>query len=263
MKPSALVVHDLHYAFDSRPVLEGVSLTVREGEQLSIIGPNGAGKSTLIRCINRVLRGWTGDIQLFGRSVRTMRQRDIAKLVGYVPQPSERSLPYTVFDFVLMGRYPHQDPFTRASREDREIVRRILHDLGVDQLAKRQMDTLSGGERQVVCIASALAQGARMLLLDEPTAFLDYRHQVQCADVLRRLKVLQGVTIISVTHDVNQAVALSDRVAALKQGRLVFEGLPELLITGGILHEVYDIPFAMYGRQNGACPLLIPQGLLP
>lgn len=256
----ALKVHDLGFAYDNKPVLTRISFNVQAGKFVSIIGPNGAGKSTLIKCINKLITGWHGEINLFGMPTRKMGQRKLAKLVGYVPQPGGRSLLFTVEEFVMMGRYPYLSPFTFVSSEDKHTVRDILHQAGISHLANRYMDNLSGGEKQITFIAAALVQGAKILLLDEPTAFLDYRHQVECSTLLKRMNREFGVTIISVTHDINQAITLSDRVLALKDGNLFFDGNPDELIFGDVLQTIYETQFATYTSMCSDSPMLAPCG---
>lgn len=260
MTTSALQVRNLGFAYDKQPIFADVSFDVNEGEFVSIIGPNGAGKSTLIKCINKVLTGWSGEINLFGTSVYSLNQRKLATLVGYVPQPGGRSLPFTVEEFVLMGRYPYLSPFTLISQEDRAMVCDVLRETGIEQFADRYMESLSGGERQVAFVAAALVQGAKILLLDEPTAFLDYKHQVECTALLKRMNRDNGITIVSVTHDINQAIGLSTRVLALKGGSLSFDGDPGELISTGKLQEIYETEFVAYTASESDTPVLMPIG---
>jgi iron complex transport system ATP-binding protein len=213
-----------------------------------------------IKCVNRVLADWSGEIVLFGSPTRSLSQRKLATLVGYVPQPDGRSLPFTVEEFTMMGRYPYLSPFTFVSREDREMVRETLRQTGIERLAERHMNSLSGGERQTAFISAALVQGARLLLLDEPTAFLDYKHQVECSVLLKRMNREFGVTVISVTHDINHAITQSDRVLALRDGRLRFDGDPHVLVLGDTLQAVYETPFATYVSECSDSPMLAPCG---
>ncbi len=256
----ALEVNNLSFAYDKEPVFASISFGVREGEFVSVIGPNGAGKSTLIKCLNKVISGWSGDIALFGDSVRAMSQRNLAKLVGYVPQSGGGPLPFSVEEFVMMGRYPYLIPFTLIRAEDRTAVTDILRRTRIDHLSDRPMGSLSGGERQIAFIAAALVQGAKMLLLDEPAAFLDYKHQVECAALLMRMHREQGITVIMVTHDVNQAIALSNRVVALKNGHLYFDGDPEELTSNGTLESIYETRFVTYTSKDCDSTVLAPRG---
>ncbi|MCC6580478.1 MAG: ABC transporter ATP-binding protein [Phycisphaeraceae bacterium] len=257
---TAVEVDDLCFAYGRTAVLRHVGFDVQPGEFVSIIGPNGSGKSTLIKCINRILAGWTGRIALSGTSVRAMSQKAIATRIGYVPQVHEGPLPFTVEEFVLLGRYPYVNPLIRVREEDRREIGRILERTGLSPLSGRNMATLSGGEHQAVFIAAALAQGARTLLLDEPAAFLDYRHQVESASMLRQMHRDMGVTILCVTHDVNQALAASDRVLALKDGQVAYFGPPASLLDNGLLERLYATSFARLPREANRLPWLVPCG---
>lgn len=258
MTERALEIKGLSYRYDHHPILSDINATVAKGEFVSIIGPNGAGKSTLVKCINRVLDGWQGSIHLFGNSVRSLNQKRLATLVGYVPQSDGRSIPFTVKEFLLMGRYPYLSPFSTVTSEDRKVVSEVLGRTGIAHLADRELNCLSGGERQIALIAAALVQGAQILLLDEPTASLDYRHQVECMDLLKRLNDELGVTLIAVTHDINHALALGTRVLALKHGRVCFDGRASDLLTGDGLLDIYETRFATYQTEGSDLPLLAP-----
>jgi len=247
----ALEVRGLNVALGGIDILRDVNLVVEPGHYVSIIGPNGAGKSTLLKCFNRIVRASSGDLRIDGTPIAALSQRDLARRVGYVPQADARYLPFRVEEFVLMGRYPHLSPFSSIRPADRDAARDALHRTGTLRFAERSLDTLSGGERQAVFIAAALAQGARILLLDEPTTFLDYRHRVEVHALLDNLHATHPVTIISVTHDVNDAVLTSEKVIALKQGRVVFDGTPAKLIADETLEALYDTPFERIVSDRG------------
>ncbi|HOX28034.1 MAG TPA: ABC transporter ATP-binding protein, partial [bacterium] len=170
-------VEDLVYGVNGKRILSGVDFSVNAGEFVSVIGPNGAGKSTLLRLLVRTIKPRSGKILLFGRELSGYRQRDIALKVGYVPQSSPDYVPFTALQFVLMGRYPASNPLVRPGAEDAKAAMEILDKVGLADFAQRRVDTLSGGERQKVFIAAALAQTPEALLLDEPTTFLDPKHQ--------------------------------------------------------------------------------------
>ncbi|MHC5053397.1 MAG: ABC transporter ATP-binding protein [Planctomycetota bacterium] len=241
-----------------RRILRDVSLAVAEGEFVSVVGPNGAGKTTLLKCIMRVLAGGTGEIRVAGRPLGGYTQRELARLVSYVPQADGRALPFTVREFVMMGRYPHLSPFSVTRPEDEEAVERAMEMTGSAPFADRPLDTLSGGERQGALIAAALAQGAGLLLLDEPATFLDPRHEADMARLLRRANREGGVTVVAVTHDVNAAALRSDRVVALKGGTVVFAGTGRELMTDEVLGLVYDKRFAMVEHPTAGMPVAVP-----
>lgn len=262
MKGDVLIkIEDLSLVLDGNRVLDGLSLSVREGEYLSVIGPNGAGKTTLLKCVARLYCGWTGAIRLGERPLESWRARELARMLGYVPQAEGRTFPFTVREFVTLGRYPHLSPFTSVRGEDRAAIDGALSAAGLDALHERPMDRLSGGERQMAFIAAALAQGARILLLDEPTTFLDYRHQADVMTLLRRLNRESGLTVVSVNHNLNTA-ACSDRIAAIKGGRIRHYDTPAGILRREVLEDIYDTPFRLIPNPTQSIPLAVAEGTL-
>lgn len=251
-------VRGFSFRLEDKQILRDVSFRVAEGEYVSIVGPNGAGKTTLLRCIDRIWRGGTGQIVVAGRPLESYSQKELARRISYVPQADGRVPPFTVEQFVLMGRYPYLSPFSLISREDRQAVREALATTGTDAFADRLLDTLSGGERQTVYIAAALAQGAGVLLLDEPTTFLDYRHQAQVRDLLARLNHESGVTIVAVTHDLNRAVLDSDRIVALREGTVVFCGTPHETMRPDVLEAIYQTTLVLVDHPQTGMPVIVP-----
>lgn len=236
-------------------------MQIEAGEICSVIGPNGAGKSTLLKCLMRIRTGWTGRATLHGRDLTMLSQRELARRVAYVPQPGGGFVfPYTVREFVRMGRYPWSGPFGTAHCGDSEAIESGLRRAGVQGFADRTLDTLSGGERQKVFLAAALAQGADTLLLDEPTAFLDYRHQAEVADVIRRLNRECGATILTVTHDVNAAMLAGGSVVALREGENVWSGPANELACEGTLNEIFGASFRFLHDPVTGLRLVAPQG---
>ena len=246
------------FRFGSTPVLRDVSFSVRAGEYLSIVGPNGAGKTTLLKCLDRIYRGGTGRIAIFGRPLALYRQRELARLLSYVPQADGPLVAFTVEQFVLMGRYPYLNPLSSIAHQDRQAVRRVMRRTGIEPLAHRTLDTPSGGDRQKVYIAAALAQGAEVLLLDEPTTFLDYRHQAEIRDLLGEVNRQSAVTIVAVTHDVNRAALDSDRIIALSAGSVVFDGTPAQIMRPQTLQRIYGTPFLLVDHPEGDVPMIAP-----
>ena len=239
-------------------ILHRVSLTVDAGEFLTVIGPNGAGKSTLLRCLDGILDPSAGVVEIDGRSIGEFNRRELARTVSYVPQPDAGPLDYTVRSFVEMGRFPHVGAWAALSVGDIEAVEDAMELTEVSALADRAMISLSGGERQRASIAAALAQGGSILLLDEPTSFLDYRHQVQILDLLERLHGDKGLTVIAVTHDLNSTVASSDSVVALKDGRVAASGRPLELLRTDVLAEIYEADFRLVAGGHRGLPLVLP-----
>lgn len=260
MPPDPLMVEidSLRCLLGGVPVLESVSFSVSRGGFVSVIGPNGAGKTTLLRCLIRVLPHREGRIRFEGRDLAAFRQKELARLVGYVPQPDARQLPFTVEELVLAGRYPHLSPFTAVGPGDREAAREAMEVTGIASLAARSLMTLSGGERQLAMIAAALAQGARMLLLDEPTAFLDPGHQASVMTLLAGLNRDRGVTVLMVTHDINRAILAGRRVIVLDRGRTVHEGPSGELARSGVLERVYRRRFRYMAHPRRGCDIIVP-----
>jgi iron complex transport system ATP-binding protein len=255
---SVIHVESFSFRIADKEILRGVSFDVEQGEYLSIVGPNGAGKTTLLKCLDRILVGGTGRVEIFGRALADYRQKDLARLLSYVPQAEGRRVPFTVEQFVLMGRYPYLSPFASITREDRRAVDEALTRTGTTQFAERTLDTLSGGERQKVLIAAALAQGAKILLLDEPTTFLDYRHQIEIRRLLAEVNRDQGTTILAVTHDVTAAALESDRIVALREGEVVFCGTPREIMDRDVLSRIYGTEFLLVDHPRAALPVIVP-----
>jgi iron complex transport system ATP-binding protein len=253
-----IAVEGLSVRLGEAEVLHEVSMAVGAGEFLTVIGPNGAGKSTLLRCLDGILEPSAGSVLVDGRPIAEIGRRELAKTVAYVPQPDAGLLDYTVRSFIEMGRYPHVGVWAALTEADARAVRNAMELTGVAGLADRSVASLSGGERQRASIGAALAQGGSILLLDEPTSFLDYRHQVQILDLLDRLHRESGLTIVTVTHDLNSTVAFSDSVLALKDGEVAATGRPAELLDADVLKEIYGAEFRLIAGGHRGLPLVVP-----
>ncbi|MEL7666683.1 MAG: ABC transporter ATP-binding protein [Actinomycetota bacterium] len=236
-----LTVEGVTFGYRSAPVLQDVSFTVQPGEFLAVLGNNGAGKSTLLRCITRIVRPQTGTVLLGEDDVHLMSGTERARRIGHVPQRAEASH-MTVYDTVLVGRTPHIT--WSASHRDHHVVEDVLAELGLEHLAMRPIDELSGGELQKTVIARALAQEPRVLLLDEPTSSLDLRNQLDVLDTVKRVTSAQGVAVIAVMHDLNLALRFADAFLLLSDGRVHACGGPEV-VTPESIAEVYGVPVAL------------------
>jgi iron complex transport system ATP-binding protein len=237
----ALQAGGLFFSYrDDAPVLAGLDLSISRGLFLGIVGPNGAGKSTLLHLLTGALRPDRGSVTLFGTPLRSLSRPEVARRIGVVPQSEAMVFPFRVSDVVLMGRTPYlKGLLSTESEEDRATAERALDAVGIAHLAGRPMDQISGGERQMVLVARALAQEPDILLLDEPTASLDLAHQQQIFRLLSTLNQERGLTVVTVTHDLNLAALFCRRIAVLHQGRLRAEGLPGEILTADFLGEVY------------------------
>ncbi|SKB09466.1 ABC transporter ATP-binding protein [Aeromicrobium choanae] len=244
-RPAALRAQDLTMGYDGRVVGEHLDLAVPEGAFTVIIGPNACGKSTLLRSLARLLKPRAGAVLLDGKDIHRMRGRDVATRLGLLPQSAVAPAGITVFDLVRRGRYPHQSILTRWSEADERTVRRALEQTDLVDLADRPIDELSGGQRQRAWVAMTLAQDSRILLLDEPTTFLDIAHQIGLLDLFATLNRCDGRTIVAVLHDINHAARYADHLVVMSSGRIVAQGSPRTVLTTELLADVFDIDAAI------------------
>ncbi len=235
-----LRIERVSFAYRDREVLRDVALEVPRGERLGLLGPTGSGKSTLVRLLSRVLRPSTGRITLAARELDSYSPRELARSIAVVPQETALDFPFSVLEVVLMGRAPHLGGFGFEGDHDVAAAERAMERTGVTELADRFFHELSGGEKQRVVIARALAQEPEVLLLDEPTTFLDIRHVVEIFELLCSLSVERRITLIVVLHDLNLAALYLDRLAFLKAGRVVACGNPDDVLNYKTIREVYD-----------------------
>lgn len=261
MSDPALTIESLSFTLRGKTILHNLSVQIDVGENWSIIGANGAGKSTLLKCLLRIHTGWTGRVALHGRDLARYSQRELARRIAYVPQPGgDQRFPFRVRDFVRMGRYAYAGAFGAAHPGDAEAIEAAMRRAEVESFAERSLDTLSGGERQKVFIAAALAQGSDILLLDEPTAFLDYRHQAEVAAILHAIQ-REGGTVVSVTHDVNAALLTGGQVLALREGEVAWQGPARELSQAGTLNHIFGATFRFLEDPVTGLRLVAPQGV--
>jgi iron complex transport system ATP-binding protein len=244
-----LELRDVEFAYAARDrsprtafAIRGLSLALDAGEIFGVIGPNASGKTTMIRLLSRVVAPAAGEILLGGRALATLSRAAVATEIAVVPQDAPRGFPFTVEELVLMGRFPHAPGRLFESARDVEHARRAMASTGVLDLAGEPLDRLSGGERQRVMLARALAQDPRLLVLDEPTAHLDLRHQAECVGLLRRLNRGSRLGIVLVSHDLNLAAEVCDRLLLLEAGTPVCSGPPESVLAEPTLEAVYGCP---------------------
>ena len=225
---------------ESPPAIDGISMDVAKGEVVAILGPNGAGKSTLLRTMAGALSAASGSVELEGQDVTKIERRELARKVAFVTQTADVAFGFMVRDVVMMGRAPHQGSWMAAREEDERAVDDAMRALELGDLAKRRVDELSGGEQKRVAIARALAQAPSLLLLDEPGAFLDVRHQLALYDLLVDLAKTKNLAVVLTMHDINAAAQYASRVALLKAGSLVAIGSIEDVLTYRRLRETFD-----------------------
>lgn len=260
MSGGCLELRGLTAGYGRRVVLNRVDLRADPGGLTAILGPNGAGKTTLLRVLARLIRPLAGAATLDGRAYGDWSRRDFARAVAYAPQSENAALPLTVSDAVALGRAPHRGWLASWSAADRAAIADVLADFGLTPLADRPIDRLSGGERRRVTLARAMAQAPRVLLLDEPTAHLDLRHQAELMGRLRRLAEDCGLTVVCTLHDLNEAAAHADRIVVMHEGRIAAAGAPDDVLQPDLLGAVYGLPVAVDRHPRHGCPLIGPAG---
>ena len=254
-----LEVENIGFAYtEGNPVFKGISFGVDSGEVLSILGRNGVGKSTLIQCILNILKLSTGRVCLMGQDLRGLEPQKIAALVGYVPQGHQVVFPFSVFEFVLMGRAPHVSVFRTPKKEDYRVTGQALQKTGIAHLANKTIGEISGGERQMAMIARTLAQAPKILLFDEPTSHLDLANQLKVLSVIEMLSQ-EGIAIIMSTHFPDHGFLISQRIAIMQNGRFVAEGSAEEVITPANLREAYGIDIDVCYVQQAGRRVCIPR----
>ncbi len=251
-----LVAESICAGYGREVAVENVSLQIAPGQVVILVGPNGSGKTTLLRTLARILTPFSGRRFLEGKPYEAYRPTEFARLVAYAPQETPAEMGFTVAELVMMGRYPHQKGFWSVSPADRNAVLEAMAFAEIDHLAERTLSQLSGGERQRVNLARALAQQARYLLLDEPTAHLDLHHQTQLMHRLRQYARTQGVAALIVLHDLNLASQYADWVALMRWGRIVEQGTPDAVLQPTLLEEVYRTPVMRLTNPLTGRPLL-------
>jgi iron complex transport system ATP-binding protein len=237
---AAIQTRNLSFSYRDRAVLHEISLSIASGEMIGIVGPNGSGKTTFLKILSAVLRG-QGEVVINGRNIESYGRRELSKLFAVVQQEPRVNFPFTAAEIVLMGRASHHSAFSLEGRRDLEIAHASMDLTDSFSLANRYLHELSGGEKQRVMIARALAQEPHILLLDEPSAFLDLKHQVQIFELLHRLNNERGLTIVAALHDLNLAALFFQRLIILREGRIYRDGSPAEVLTEATIEDVYGI----------------------
>jgi iron complex transport system ATP-binding protein len=252
-----LAARETDLAYDGRVVAEGLSLTIPDGSFTVIVGPNACGKSTLLRALSRLLAPSRGGVYLDGALITSRPSKEVARELGLLPQSSLAPDGITVADLVARGRYPHQRLLRQWSRDDERAVAGAMAATKVDDLADRVVDELSGGQRQRVWLAMALAQQTPILLLDEPTTFLDIAHQVEVMELCAELHA-GGRTLVAVLHDLNQACRYATHLVAMRDGAIVAEGPPGEIVRGGLVEAVFGLRCCVIEDPETGTPLVVP-----
>jgi iron complex transport system ATP-binding protein len=252
-----LEVDSLAYSYGNGSVFDNVSFSLKKGDVMCILGPNGAGKSTLIKCIAGIFKPAAGSVHIMGEDTASLGVTDIARSIGYVPQQNELVFPFSVLDFVVMGRTPHIPLFSSPDAKDMEIAREALVMVGIADLAERTVSSLSGGQRQIVLIARALAQQPALLLLDEPTAHLDFGNQVLVLETVQKLAA-NGMSILMNTHMPDHAFLVGSSAAALTENKLVAVGEVETVVSSKIMSSLYGVKVAVREMEDIKRKVCVP-----
>ena len=241
-------------------VARELNVTIPDGQFTAIIGPNGCGKSTLLRTLSRLMKPMTGNVWLDGEQIQRYATKEVARRIGLLAQNASAPGDITVQELVARGRYPHQPLFTRWREEDERAVQKAMAATGVTALAGLGVDTLSGGQRQRAWIAMVLAQETSIMLLDEPTTWLDISHQIDLLELLSELNREQGYTLAAVLHDLNQACRYATHLIALREGNVVAEGAPKEIVTAELIEAIYGLRCMIIDDPVAGTPLVVPLG---
>ncbi|WP_233615166.1 ABC transporter ATP-binding protein [Leucobacter chromiisoli] len=258
MNVPTLSAESLRVGYHAAPVIDGLDLAVPTGGFTAIVGPNACGKSTLLRALGRMLRPDAGRVVLDGRAIGELRSKEFARRVGLLPQSPVTPDAITVGDLVARGRYPHQSLLRQWSNDDERIVADALEEVGMREFSDRMVDELSGGQRQRVWIAMALAQETGILLLDEPTTFLDIAHQIEVLELCARLTA-RGRTVVAVLHDLNLAARYADHMVAMHAGEIIAEGEASRVVTPAVLKRAYALDAIVLEDPETGRPLVVPR----
>lgn len=256
---SRLRTEHLSIGYDETTIIADLCVDVLDGHVTAIVGPNACGKSTLLRGLARLLKPSGGQVILDGQDIGNVHTKEVARRLGLLPQTSVAPEGITVADLVSRGRFPHQKVLRQWSRDDEAAVADAMRSTGVSDLAGRLVDELSGGQRQRVWVAMALAQQTPLLLLDEPTTYLDIAHQVELLDLFAMLNREHDRTVVIVLHDLNHACRYADQVIAMRSGTIVAQGNPKVVITESLVEDVYGLRCQIIDDPQTGTPLVIPR----
>ncbi len=258
--PTRLRGENLTLGYGKKTVAQDLNVSIPDGHFTAIIGPNGCGKSTLLRTLSRLMTPLAGSVYLDGEQIQRYASKEVARRIGLLAQNATTPGDITVQELVARGRYPHQPLFTRWRKEDEAAVTRAMQATGITDLAAQSVDTLSGGQRQRAWIAMVLAQETAIMLLDEPTTWLDISHQIDLLELLSELNRTQGYTLAAVLHDLNQACRYATHLIALRDGKIVAEGAPKAIVTPDLIEQIYGMRCMIIDDPVAGTPLVVPLG---
>jgi ABC-type cobalamin/Fe3+-siderophores transport system ATPase subunit len=251
---------ELTLSYGKKVIAEGLNVAIPDGHFTAIIGPNGCGKSTLLRTLSRLMTPQQGQVFLDGEQIQRFASKEVARRIGLLAQNATTPGDITVQELVARGRYPHQPLFTRWRKEDDDAVNHAMQATGMVELANQSVDTLSGGQRQRAWIAMVLAQETAIMLLDEPTTWLDISHQIDLLELLSELNRERGYTLAAVLHDLNQACRYATHLIALRDGQIIAEGAPKEIVTAELIERIYGLRSLIIEDPVAGTPLVVPLG---
>jgi len=260
MSMTGLYANELTLAYDDASIIHNLRLAIPMGQVTALVGPNGCGKSTLLRGISRLLKPKHGTVILDGQDIWKLPTKELAKRLGILPQSPVAPEGLTVHELVAQGRYPHQSWLQQWSAEDERVTQEALAITHIEDFADRPVDTLSGGQRQRAWIAMTLAQDSEVILLDEPTTFLDLAYQIDVLDLLYELNRQRKKTIVMVVHDLNHACRYADYLVAVKEGQIAAQGIPSEVVTERLVRDVFGVECLIIPDPVTATPLVVPVG---
>jgi len=253
-----LKINNLTMGYEGKRILDNISFEVEKNKVTTLIGPNGCGKSTILKALSRAKKPESGEILLESEDIYKVNEKTIAKIMSILPQSPKVPDDFSARDLVGYGRYPYMNWMGRLTKKDYDIIDWAIKETKIESLQHRQVSTMSGGERQRAWIAMALAQQPQLLLLDEPTTYLDICHQFEVLELVERLNKEMDITVVMVLHDLNQAARYSDKIIVVKDEKIYKEGKPEEIINKKLLEEVFDIRVKIFKDEDNDCPYFLP-----
>lgn len=248
---------NISFAYGKKTILNNINVEIKSGEIFGVMGPNGSGKTTLMKILSDYIRGYSGRVIIDGINTEKIRRLDFAKKVSVVSQENHVFLPYTVEEIVLSGRYPYKSRFNDYTDVDREKTDEIIKLIGIEELKSKNINKISGGEKQLVFIARALVGESGILILDEPTSNLDIGHNAEIFKIIKSINMKMNKTIILVSHDINFIMGICSRIMILDKGENLFTGTPKEIIDDSIIEKIYNVE-VLYGYENGKIKYVIP-----
>ena len=258
----AISVKNLSVAYENNTIIENMNLSIPKGKISIIIGANGCGKSTLLKTISRINKPKSGDIFINNKSIKKVKEKDIAKEVAFLPQGPVCPTGLTVRELVAYGRFPHQKMIGGLNSHDKKIIDWAIEETGLKEFSEREVENLSGGQRQRAWIAMTLAQETEIIMLDEPTTYLDMSYQLEVLEVLKKLNKEKKITVVIVLHELNNACRFADNIIGLKKGKVICEGRPIDVINKDTLKEIYGVEANLQISENGEYPICMEYELL-